>query len=66
MNTQSCGEPYPYGWWQIPYQPPTWFPTYAPMLTNGTGCVPYSPPTEERIREIIREELCEALKDITK
>ena len=64
MSTQACypGDPYPqphYPCWQQPHYP---LPTYGTGVT--TWIWPGQPVTEERIREIIREELREALKGL--
>lgn len=56
----------PYNWWQLPYNPPN-FPIYVPMPSYGSGGPrPVEPISEDRIREIIREELREALKELNK
>jgi hypothetical protein len=64
LGESISGESLP--WKLTPYQLPEAWRAYAPSTypLDGTGCQPYSPPTEERIREIIREELREALKGL--
>lgn len=37
-------------------------PTYAPMEKGESGCMPVGFPSEERIREIVREEIHAAHK----
>jgi hypothetical protein len=61
MNAQACypGDPYPY----YPYHP--YGTAGYPWPTYGTTTVITTPPlTDERIREILREELQKALKEL--
>lgn len=60
MSAQSC---YPGDPWPHPYGPPHWQQPWCPSYgTAATFTWPGMPVTEDRIREIIREELAAALK----
>ena len=65
MSAQA-GEPY--HWVGIPYRHPDWWNPYgvgSPSYPKDfTGCRPLEPITEDRIREIIREELRAALESL--
>ncbi len=60
MSAQACypGDPYPGPYWQGPYP---CYPQYGTAITTW-----YAPLTEDRVREIIREELTKAREALKK